>query len=57
MKCKESIFFNYKIEKGKNHVSLGDGTINGLLTSIGGKMTIEAFELVLKKFNIQVLAV
>lgn len=36
-------------------VVLGDGTINGLLSSIGGKMTKEAFELVLKKFNIQVI--
>lgn len=36
-------------------VVTGDGTINGLLSSIGGKMTKEAFELVLKKFNIQVI--
>ena len=33
---------------------LGGGSFSGMLQSIGGKMTEEAFELVLKKFELDV---
>lgn len=36
------------------NLELGDGSFAGLLEKIGGKMTEEAFELVLKKLDLHV---
>lgn len=33
---------------------LGGGSIKGMLAEIGGKMTAEAFDLILKKFDLDV---